>query len=153
MALSISVRVACGCVSSHDFACITMPGVQNPHWTAPHSTNARSIACPSASRARPSIVVTARPSQSTANIRHAQRDVPSTITVHAPHSPSPHAYLVPVSPNASRSITSALMSTGTVAWVFARNDVAVLEAGELEYGLAYPDGAGRLLDDASTPAR
>lgn len=37
---------------------------------------------------------------------------------------------------------------GTVAWVLKRSDIYVLSAGEIEYGLSYPDSRARLLDDA-----
>src|SRR5690606_34866852 len=106
-----------GCVASRWLACIIIPGVQKPHCTAPCATKASRSASARGSAASPSMVATWRPSQSTANIRQAFTDTPSTTIVHAPHSPSPQPYLVPVRPSTSRIIVSALMSTGTVARV------------------------------------
>src|SRR5512138_1258604 len=84
---------------------------------------------PSGSRASPSMVVTVRSSQSTANIRHAHFERPSTMIVQAPHSPSPHAYFVPVRLKTSRSIASALIAIGTLARVrtpFSTNSISRL---------------------------
>src|SRR5690348_10814402 len=94
---------------------MTMPGVQKPHCTAPCATNASRRRSPSGVTATPSIVVRSRPSQSTANIRHALTDAPSTRIVQEPHSPSPQPYLVPVNPSTSRISASAVMSSGTLA--------------------------------------
>ncbi len=38
---------------------------------------------------------------------------------------------------------------GTAAWVLGRDDIEVLSAGEIEYGLSYPDSRSRLLDAAA----
>src|SRR5574340_548945 len=109
----ISSRVGCGFCASSSRDCITMPGVQKPHCTAPASTKAFSMRWPMGSSARPSMVVMLRPSQSTANSRQEFIDEPSTMMVHAPHSPSPQPYLVPVRPTTLRIMSSVLMSTGT----------------------------------------
>src|SRR3990172_3163015 len=96
-------------------ACTTMPGVQNPHCTAHLSTKPFFTASAFGSAASPSMVTTSRPLQSTANSRQELSDAPSTRIVQAPHSPSPQPYFVPVNPSTSRSISRALISTGTVA--------------------------------------
>src|SRR5215208_2370935 len=95
-----------------------MPGVQKPHCTAPWATNDCRTVSACLLFARPSIVVSSQPSQSSANNRHELTERPSTMIVQAPHSPSPHPYFVPVSPITSRSIDSALMPAPTVAVCF-----------------------------------
>ena len=49
----------------------------------------------------------ARPAGVRRGTRHELTGRPSTSTVHAPHSPSPHPSLVPVSPQSSRSTSSS----------------------------------------------
>src|SRR3990170_8737704 len=95
-----------------------MPEVQNPHCTAHFSTKSRCKGLRPSTVARPSMVVTARPSQSTAKSRQAFIETPSTRMVQAPHSPSSHPRLVPVSSSTSRSRVRALISTGTETSVF-----------------------------------
>src|SRR5512133_3713798 len=95
-----------------------MPGVQKPHCTAPCATKDFCTAWASGSRARPSMVVSSRPSQSTANSRQELTERPSTMMVQAPHSPSPQPYLVPVRPTTSRSNSSVLMPAPTRALCF-----------------------------------
>src|SRR6266853_1423815 len=73
--------------SSSFTADMIWPGVQYPHWNASCSTNASCTGCSPPSAARPSIVVTSRPSQVTASVRHASTRLPSTRTVHAPQQP------------------------------------------------------------------
>src|SRR5450631_1096566 len=90
------------------------PGVQKPHCTAPFLVKLFLRASPIGLVTKPSIVTSSRPSQSTANIRQEFTVSPSTRIVQAPHSPSPHAYLVPVSPIPSRSMSSALIWAATV---------------------------------------
>src|SRR6266496_4250959 len=90
-----------------------MPGVQKPHCTAPWETKASRSFSPIGVDATASTVVSTRPSQSTANIRQALTETPSTKIVHAPHSPSPQPYLVPINPSPSRIIARALIVTGT----------------------------------------
>ncbi len=65
----------------------SMPGVQKPHWSAFSARNAcwRSAIAPLS--ATPSIVSTRQPSAWAASIRQPRIGVPSTRTVHAPHTP------------------------------------------------------------------
>src|SRR4029077_18416309 len=108
--------------SSRSFtADMIWPGVQYPHWNASCSTNAACTGCSSPSAARPSIVVTSRPSHATASVRHASTRLPSTHTVHAPHVPWSHPFFDPVSPRCSRNASSRL-TLGSIrspcAWPF-----------------------------------
>src|SRR5450631_1522598 len=89
------------------------PGVQKPHCTAPFLVKLFLRASPIGLVTKPSIVTSSRPSQSTANIRQEFTVSPSTRIVQAPHSPSPQAYLVPVRPIWSRSMSSALIWAAT----------------------------------------
>ena len=70
-----------------------MPGVQMPHCAPPSLTKA-------SWRARrpfsPSMVVTRAPRTWPTGTRQDVTATPSTSTVHAPHSPSPHPSFVPV---------------------------------------------------------
>jgi len=76
-----------------------IPGVQMPHCAPPSRTNASWSGCEPPS---PSIVVTTEPRAWANGTRQEFTGWPSTITVHAPHSPSPHPSFVPVSPHSSR---------------------------------------------------
>src|SRR5262245_63079921 len=49
------------------------------------------------------MVVTSRPSTVCTSVMHERAGTPSSITVHAPQCPSPHATFVPVRPRSSRS--------------------------------------------------
>ena len=53
------------------------------------------------------MVVTERPRTCPNGTRQALTAWPSSRTVHAPHSPSPHPSLVPVRPQSSRSTSSS----------------------------------------------
>jgi hypothetical protein len=57
-----------GVADAHD---VSIPGVQNPHWSASFFTNSATSACPAAEVATPSTVVIVRPSASTASIMQA----------------------------------------------------------------------------------
>jgi hypothetical protein len=80
-----------------------IPGVQMPHCAPTSSMKQRwsGWLVPS-----PSIVTTTVPSAWAKGTRHAHTGSPSISTVQAPHSPSPHPSLVPVSPHSSRSTSS-----------------------------------------------
>ena len=80
-----------------------MPAVQNPHWSAWWSWNAR---C-SGPGARPSIVRTSQPSAWTASIRHERTGSPSSWTVHAPQTPCSQPTLVPVRPVVADEVARA----------------------------------------------
>src|SRR5579859_3936923 len=113
--------------SSRSFtADMIWPGVQYPHWNASCSTNAVCMGCSSPSAARPSIVVTARPSHATASVRHASTRLPSTHTVHAPQVPWSQPFFDPVSPRCSRKASSRL-TRGSMrsecAWPFMTRTV------------------------------
>ena len=78
---------------------ITMPGVQKPHCRPWWSWNACWITLSEPSGfAMPSMVVTSRPSQSTANIRQEFTELPSTRIVQVPHCAMPQPNFVPVRP-------------------------------------------------------
>ena len=83
-----------------------MPGVQMPHCAPPQRTSSRCTACNTSPCASPSTVVTLRPSHCPAATRHELTTSPSSITVHAPHSPSPQPSLVPVRRRSSRKRSS-----------------------------------------------
>src|SRR5205085_4344677 len=61
----------------------------------------------------PSSVVTSRPATPAAGIAHERAPMPSTSTVHAPHSPRPQPYLGPLSCRSLRSTASSDASGGT----------------------------------------
>ena len=61
------------------------PGVQKPHCRPCWFQNASCTGCRLAPSARPSMVVTERPSACTANTLQDFTALPSTMTVHAPH--------------------------------------------------------------------
>src|SRR6476619_3565730 len=73
-----------------------MPGVQYPHCRPWCSRNAACIGCSASPSARPSMVVTARPSACAASTVHDFTDSPSSSTVHAPHEVESQPMLVPV---------------------------------------------------------
>ena len=94
----------------------TMPGVQNPHWAALSSANARCTGCsPVLTPASPSIVVTVRPATDPAVRWQDLTGSPSTKTVHAPHAPSPQPSFAPVRPSRSRSAGSNGTEAGSSA--------------------------------------
>ena len=94
-------------------ACITNPGVQNPHWKLCESH----IACCSGPRtpsgASPSIVVTSWPAAWTASIRHERTGLPSTMTVHAPQTPCSQPTWVPVRSRSSRRKSASVLRAST----------------------------------------
>src|SRR5688572_13254867 len=104
----MSASVGCGLRSSRSTAVSTIPGVQIPHCAPPYSMNACCTACSSSSFATPSIVLISLPSTWATGTRQLLTIRPSTITVQAPHSPSPHPSFVPVSRNSSRNTSSNL---------------------------------------------
>src|SRR3989441_4383570 len=57
----------------------------------------------------PSTVLTRRPAQARPSTRQERTGVPSSSTVHVPHSPSSQPCLVPVSPASSRSTSSRVL--------------------------------------------
>src|SRR6202050_5440896 len=61
------------------------------------------------------MVSTSRPSAWPASIRQEFTGLPSTITVHAPQSPTSHPSFAPVKSNWSRNIRNSVVSGGTVA--------------------------------------
>jgi hypothetical protein len=66
-----------GTRASRSCAATTRPGVQKPHWTAPHSTNASCTGCSRSPSASPSTVVTSRPIAWPAATRQEQTGSPS----------------------------------------------------------------------------
>ena len=90
-----------------------MPGVQIPHWAPPVCRNA---ACRSFSRSlvpSPSTVSTLVPSTWQIGTRQESTTAPSSMTLHAPHSPSPQPSFVPVSARSSRRTSSSRRIPGT----------------------------------------
>ena len=101
MAFRTAAGAGSGSASSSPLALITMPGMQNPHWTAPASAKAQ--ANTSFSRwERPSTVTTRRPSSFAAVNRQARAALPSTSTMQAPQAPSEQPSFTEVSRSSSR---------------------------------------------------
>src|SRR5579862_7155029 len=88
-----------------------------PHWAPPYSRNASCTVVNRASLENPSIVVTFDPCAWSTGTRQLFTSVPSIITEHAPHSPSPQPSFVPVNPSSCRS-TSSNLSIGYARTVF-----------------------------------
>src|SRR6516165_1694165 len=92
-------------VASSAADCMIWPAWQYPHCGTLKARQAFCTGClPCGSR--PSIVVTERPETSLTAVMQARVAAPSTWTVQAPHSATPHPYFVPVSPNSSRKYQS-----------------------------------------------
>jgi hypothetical protein len=102
--------VGLGWASTRAAALRIMPGVQKPHWKPFSSAKARWTGW---SR-RPSMVVMAASSHSTARIMQDFTGLPSSRTVQAPQSPFSQPHLAPVSPSFSRS-TRKRVSPGRTA--------------------------------------
>jgi hypothetical protein len=97
-----SSGVGSGLLSSSHRAVIIMPGVQKPHWRPWQAANA---SCTGSSRvrlARPSTVVTRRPSAMTASTVQDLTGVSSSQTTQAPQLDVSHPQCEPVSPSSSR---------------------------------------------------
>src|SRR5262245_17806808 len=90
------------------------PGTQYPHCIACLSTNARWTGCNSPPVASPSIVRTFLPATSRTGVMHERTAWPSIKTVHAPHSPSPQPYFVPVNCKSSRSTSSSGLASSVI---------------------------------------
>ena len=85
------------CPSSiRPIALMIWPGVQKPHWKPSCAMKAACTGCSWSPRATPSMVRMSAPSWLTARARHELIRRPSTRTVHAPHWPRSHPFLVPV---------------------------------------------------------
>ena len=91
--------VGLGFASSRADMFTTHPGVQYPHWLPfPSAIASCTSLNPAASEPRPSTVVMARPSHAHRSRKHAligtaaasSEPMGLTVTVHAPHPPSPH---------------------------------------------------------------
>src|ERR1700730_5267887 len=112
-------RISCvdgsGFSSSRAFADMITPGPQNPHCREPKCSNNFCSGCRCSAVASPSMVSTSRPSTWPASIRQEFTGLPSTITVHAPQSPTSHPSFAPVRLNWSRNSRSSVVSGGTEA--------------------------------------
>src|SRR2546430_1285578 len=97
-----SCSLGSGLRLSNAYVATTRPGVQNPHWTAPASTNARCTGCSLSSSENDSTVWMLRSAAAAPSTRHAHTRSPSIITEQDPHSPCSHAFLLPASPRFSR---------------------------------------------------
>ncbi len=100
-----------------------LPGVQKPHWKADAAANSARRSAQSS--ANPSIVCTC-PVTRTARVIQASTGRPSISTVQAPHSPRPHASLVPVSPSWSRSRSSSRVSGASASVEYATSLICML---------------------------
>src|SRR5436305_795186 len=119
-----------------------MPGVQKPHWSPWQVWKAVCIGCRSPLRASPSMVVTARPSASTASMAQLLTDLPSTQTVQAPHWLVSHPTWVPVRRRCSRSSsTSSVRGSTSTAWLFSLT-FSVIVAINLPFPESCPQAAG-----------
>ena len=85
-----------------EWVAMMSPGVQNPHCTAPASTNACCTSLSEPAGAIPSMVVMAWPTALAAITRQPHTSAPSTSTLHEPHSPCSHAPFEPINPRRSR---------------------------------------------------
>ena len=103
-------------MASSDVARTTMPGVQNPHWTAPAATNARWMTCGCIGVPMPSMVRTDFPATRLTGKRHDITTRPSMSTAQAPQSARSQPFFAPVSPRSSRS-TSKRLRSGSVVMV------------------------------------
>src|SRR5438105_9826311 len=98
----ISLSLGLGLQASSSQAERIIPGVQNPHCNPCWSQNAGCTGCSLPSCARPSMVVTERPSAWTANREQDFTALPSRRTVQAPHWLVSQPTCVPVRPRTSR---------------------------------------------------
>ncbi len=85
-----------------------IPGVQYPHWKAPSSRKACWTGWSLPRCSSPSMVVTGAPTAFATGVTHESTACWPTQTVQAPHWPSPHPYLVPLSPRSPRRTPSRL---------------------------------------------
>ena len=108
MAVRIAVSVGRGFQSSRAFALINMPGVQKPQWTASWSRNDSCKGWSLLFCARPSMVMTSRPSIWGARTKQELTASPSSRIVQAPHSPISQPHFVPGRPMSSRSNSSSV---------------------------------------------
>jgi hypothetical protein len=88
--------------SSSQRAVIIMPGVQNPHWSPWQAAKAACTGSSSPPFARPSTVVTRRPSAMTASIVQDLTGVSSSHTTQAPQLDVSQPQCEPVSRSSSR---------------------------------------------------
>src|ERR1041384_3346860 len=99
-------------LASSAAAAMICPGWQYPHSGTSPSRHAICNGC-CALGERPSIVFTSFPAAWLTGCEQERTALPFTCTVHAPHSPIPHPYLVPVSPIVSRITQSRGVSGST----------------------------------------
>src|SRR6266436_176729 len=99
----ISADVGLGFVERRPTLLKIIPEVQYAHWNAPASRKACCTGCRCPSFSRPSMVLMDFAAAVLTVIWQDRRGEPLIKTVHAPHCPSPHPYLVPVRVNSSRS--------------------------------------------------
>ncbi len=112
-----SAAVGSGLLSSSHRAVIIMAGVQKPHCSPWHSAKASWTGSRAPPAARPSTVVTRRPSAMTASTVQDLTGASSSHTTQAPQFEVSHPQCEPVSPRSSRRkwISSSRGST-TRAW-------------------------------------
>jgi hypothetical protein len=91
-----------GLLSSSQRAVMIMPGVQKPHCSPWQAANASCTGSRTPPRARPSTVVTRRPSAITASTVHDFTGVSSSHTTHAPQLDVSQPQCEPVSRSSSR---------------------------------------------------
>ena len=82
-AFSISLRLGSGVRLISALACMTMPGMQKPHWMPPLATKARAKACWRNSSS-PSVVVTTPPATFFMGVTQESTALPLRSTVQAP---------------------------------------------------------------------
>ncbi len=108
-----SVRLGLLFSSSSCFAETMNPGVQKPHCAPPWAAQASCSGCRQSGLPTPSMVVTDAPSGRRRILyAHERTTLPSRMTLHAPHWPSPQPTLTPVSSSWPRS-TSASVASGS----------------------------------------
>src|SRR5580700_7440243 len=101
--------------SSRAFADMITPGPQKPHCSEPKCSNNFCNGWRCSAVASPSIVRISRPSTWPTSIRQEFTGLPSTITVHAPQSPTSQPSFAPVRLNWSRNSRSSVVSGATLA--------------------------------------
>ena len=102
-AVRISTSVGEELASSRALAAISIPGVQKPHCTAPHSRNAACSGCSGPSgEASPSMVSSRTPFARRMRKRQESTGFPFTSTTQVPQSPVVQPSLVPMSLRSSR---------------------------------------------------
>src|SRR5690242_13929036 len=118
IAASISASVGLGFCFSSAAACIICPLWQYPHCGTLACRQACCTGC-CAVALRPSMVTMSLPAALCIGVWQLRTAAPFTCTVHAPHSPAPQPYFVPVICSSSRRYQSSGISGSPSNWRLA----------------------------------